>query len=71
MASQWYIKNFKKDEAVKMIYTGSDKRIIIRWLIPENNTITYNNKSYMLHPKKCLYIKERPPFILIIKTQSL
>jgi|TARA_Y100000033_G_C2726975_1_gene101402 hypothetical protein len=64
MASQWYIKNFKKDEAIKMIYTGSDKRIIIRWLIPENNTITYNNKSYMLHPKK-MFIHKGTPTVYI------
>lgn len=64
MASQWYIKNFKKEQAVKMIYVGNDKRIIIRWLLPENNTITYNNKSYMLHPNK-MFIHKGTPSIFI------
>ena len=64
MASQWYIKNFKKEQAVKMIYVGNDKRIIIKWLLPENNTITYNNKSYMLHPNK-MFIHKGTPSIFI------
>ena len=67
MASQWYIKNFKKEQAVKMIYVGNDKRIIIRWLIPENNTITYNNKSYMLHPNKMFIHKGTPSLFINFK----
>jgi len=67
MASQWYIKNFKKEQAVKMIYVGNDKRIIIRWLLPENNTITYNNKSYMLHPNKMFIHKGTPSLFINFK----
>jgi hypothetical protein len=67
MASQWYIKNFKKEQAVKMIYVGNDKRIIIKWLLPENNTITYNNKSYMLHPNKMFIHKGTPSLFINFK----
>jgi len=64
MASQWYIKNFKKNEAVKMFYVGNDKRIIVKWMLVENNTITHNNKSYMLHPDK-MFIHKGTPSIFI------
>ena len=64
MASQWYIKQFKKQEAVKMFYVGSDKRVIVRWMLPENNTITHDNKSYMLHPDK-MFIHMGTPAIFI------
>ena len=64
MPSQWYIKQFKKQEAVKMFYVGSDKRIIVKWMLPENNTITHNNKSYMLHPDK-MFIHGGVPSVFI------
>lgn len=64
MASQWYIKQFKKDQAVKMFYIGSDKRVIVKWMIPENNSITHENKSYLLTPEK-MFIHKGIPSVFI------
>lgn len=62
--SQWSIKTFHKKEAVKIIYVGADKRITSLLVLPEQNTVTYKDKSYVLIPEK-IFTHEGYPTLII------
>lgn len=49
---QWYLKTFRRSDIVKLIYTSVDKRIISLYVIPIENTITYNDQSFLLIPER-------------------
>jgi len=50
--NNFIIKNFFKKTAVKVIFTGEDKRIKIIWTIPKNNHITVGNHAWEIIPEK-------------------
>ena len=47
---QWYLKNFKRNEIIQLIYTGEDKRVISVYVIPQGDIIRYKDNDFLLIP---------------------
>jgi len=50
--SDLYVKYFKKREAVKVYFIGQDKKVKIKWLLPSDNKVEFDNKTYLILPEK-------------------
>jgi hypothetical protein len=47
---QWYLKTFKKNEIVRVIFTGEDKRIHTKYVVPVGEVVEYKNMSFVMIP---------------------
>lgn len=65
MKSQFLIKHFYKNIAIRCMIFGTDKRVHLYWAIPKDSVVTINGRSYSCNADKdyCTFYKGIPTFV--------
>jgi len=49
--NNWILRTFRKSKTIKALIYGVDKRIRVYYTIPQNNTLTIGNQTYIINEK--------------------